>query len=78
MVMCCATCQPMSIPRQMGEAVVKKQPFLGQSQGVIYHIKAWHNRGLSCGICFPEDSMFFWGNLLLHGASGIGSPLLVN
>lgn len=60
MVMFCATCQPMSIPRQMGEAVVKKQPSLGLSQGVIYHIKAWHNRGLSYGICFPKDSMFFF------------------
>lgn len=70
MVMCCATCQPTSIPRQMGEAVVKKQAFLGYSQGVIYHIKAWHNRGLSYGICFPKDAIFL-GDLPLFGANGI-------
>lgn len=51
MVMCCATCQPTSILRQMGEAVVKKQPFLlDRSQRVIYHMKAWHNQRLSYGI----------------------------
>lgn len=59
MVMCCATCQPVSILRQMGEAVVKKQAFLGWSQRVIYHIKARRNRGLSYGICFPKDTIFF-------------------
>ena len=70
MVMCCATCQPMSILRQMGEAVVKKQAFLVHSQGVIYHIKARHNRGLSYGICFPKDTIFL-GDLPLFVANGI-------
>lgn len=58
MVMCCATCQPTSILRQMGEAVVKKQPFLlDLSQRVIYHMKAWHNQRLSYGIWFSKDTV---------------------
>lgn len=53
----CATCQPMSILRQTGEAVVKKQAFLlGQSQRVIYHIKAWLNRGYRLGRASQKTS----------------------